>query len=251
MQGKATIFERQNFGDYIVYVDESGDHSVINADSPYPIFVLAFCIFDKSVYVDLACPSLQRFKFKYFGHDIAVLHERDIVKRLPPFEFLFDPATRESFLHGLTDLVDRTPFTLIAIAVRKSCDVATAENIYHMAMRCGIGHVRRFLQDHRQTDRTTHVVFERRGPTEDRALTHEFYEIAGAANGAGVVRMEPILSYKAHNAGGLQFADLAARPIGRHVLDPRQPNRAVSVLKTKLWRGPDGTYEGWGLTVLP
>ena len=33
------------FSDYIVYVDESGDHSLESIDINYPVFVLAFCIF--------------------------------------------------------------------------------------------------------------------------------------------------------------------------------------------------------------
>ena len=34
-----------NFSDYIVYVDESGDHGLKIAPL-YPIFVLAFCVFE-------------------------------------------------------------------------------------------------------------------------------------------------------------------------------------------------------------
>lgn len=37
----------ETFSDYIVYVDESGDHGLKNIDNNYPVFVLAFCIFKK------------------------------------------------------------------------------------------------------------------------------------------------------------------------------------------------------------
>jgi hypothetical protein len=40
--------EAVEYGDYIVYVDESGDHGLRSMDPNYPLFVLAFCIFDKS-----------------------------------------------------------------------------------------------------------------------------------------------------------------------------------------------------------
>ena len=33
------------YSDYIVYVDEAGDHSLDHIDSNFPVFVLAFCIF--------------------------------------------------------------------------------------------------------------------------------------------------------------------------------------------------------------
>ena len=40
----------QPFSDYVVYVDESGDHGLKSMDKTYPIFVLAFCVFNKQQY---------------------------------------------------------------------------------------------------------------------------------------------------------------------------------------------------------
>ena len=40
----------ENYSDYIVYVDESGDHNLEKVDSQYPVFVLSFCIFHKKHY---------------------------------------------------------------------------------------------------------------------------------------------------------------------------------------------------------
>ena len=34
------------FGDYIVYVDESGDHSLVSIDQRFPVFALVFCVFN-------------------------------------------------------------------------------------------------------------------------------------------------------------------------------------------------------------
>ena len=39
-----------NFSDYIVYVDESGDHSLTKINRQNPVFVLAFCIFEKRAF---------------------------------------------------------------------------------------------------------------------------------------------------------------------------------------------------------
>lgn len=41
-----------DFSDYIVYVDESGDHTLNGYNSKYPVFVLAFCIFHKRYYTE-------------------------------------------------------------------------------------------------------------------------------------------------------------------------------------------------------
>jgi len=37
------------FSDFIVYVDESGDHGLKTVDQNYPVFALAFCVFTKSI----------------------------------------------------------------------------------------------------------------------------------------------------------------------------------------------------------
>lgn len=50
---------------------------------------------------------------------------------------------------------------------------------------------------------------------------------------------------------GLQFADLAAYPIARHVIDPVKPNPAYDILKKKFRRSPQGKIEGWGLKLFP
>ena len=64
------------FSDYIVYVDESGDHGLESIDHNYSVFVLAFCVFTKEAYVESVAPAIQRFKFRHFGHDMAILHEK-------------------------------------------------------------------------------------------------------------------------------------------------------------------------------
>ncbi|MDH4188301.1 MAG: DUF3800 domain-containing protein [Nitrospira sp.] len=66
--------------DFLVFVDESGDHGMETIDKEYPLFVLAFCIIQKREYADRLTPALQSFKLKHFGHDNVVLHERDIRK---------------------------------------------------------------------------------------------------------------------------------------------------------------------------
>lgn len=42
---------QRNFSEFVVYVDESGDHSLTSIDRNYPVFVLAFCIFYKDHYL--------------------------------------------------------------------------------------------------------------------------------------------------------------------------------------------------------
>ncbi len=74
-------------GDYIFYADESGDHSLITIDPSYPTFALSLCGFKKTEYCSRIVPNFLRFKFKYFGHDSVVLHEREIRKQTGQFAF--------------------------------------------------------------------------------------------------------------------------------------------------------------------
>ena len=60
--------------DYIVFVDESGDHSLESVNPDYPIFVLAFCILPTAAYVDQITPAVRRLKRQLFGHDLVILH---------------------------------------------------------------------------------------------------------------------------------------------------------------------------------
>lgn len=108
-----------NFGDYLVFVDESGDHGLVRVDSGYPMFVLAFCLFSKTDYVDQIGPALQRLKFRFWGHDEQVLHEHEIRKPNKNYGFLFDPAKRMEFLDAVSKLVDEAAFQLVVAVIRK------------------------------------------------------------------------------------------------------------------------------------
>jgi hypothetical protein len=68
------------YGDYVIFVDESGDHGLQSIDPTYPVFVLAFCVLSKGAYARQVIPAVTEFKFRHFGHDQVVLHERDMRK---------------------------------------------------------------------------------------------------------------------------------------------------------------------------
>jgi len=94
-----------NFSNYIVYVDESGDHSLSSVNKDFPIFVLAFCIFEKKSYSQSAVLKLKNFKFKHFGHDMVILHENEIRRDKGWFKILNTPKRRKKiFLKNLRKL---------------------------------------------------------------------------------------------------------------------------------------------------
>lgn len=243
------------FGDYVIFVDESGDHSLSSIDDSYPIFVLDFCIFRKDHYINDIVPRIEAFKFKHFGHDIVVLHERDIRKQSPPFVFLKDPQRRDSFMRDLSALIDQARFTLVATVIDKKAKLAQysrPENPYDLALLHCMEQAHGFLESKGHHAKTTHVIVERRGRREDAELEFVFRRIRDGDSRKGKMSgFELVFADKRVNSSGLQLADLTARPIGRHFLDPEQPNRAWEVVEPKFRRSSSGQIEGWGLKFLP
>ncbi len=243
------------FSDYIIYVDESGDHGLTSIDPNYPVFVLAFCIFHKQEYAECVTPAIQLFKFKHFGHDMVILHEHEIRKDKGAFRFLNTKEKKEAFMGDLTNLVQDAPFTLIATVIRKdtlATQYSQPDNPYHMAMAFGLERVYKFIQSQGQGEKTTHIVFENRGKREDNALELEFRRVCDGANWfSHHLPFEIVFASKKTNSGGLQFADLVARPVGLSILRPEQTNRAFGVLDRKFYRDNYGNKDGWGLKCFP
>lgn len=243
------------YSDYVIYVDESGDHTLTAIDRDYPVFVLDFCIFRKDSYANVVAPQVQAFKFAHFGHDIVVLHEHEIRKQKPPFVFLKSRDKRDAFMDGLNRLIEEADFTIVAAAIHKerlTQRYTSPGNHYEMALTFCMERAHAFLRDRGQHMLTTHIVVERRGKREDDELELAFRRIRDGANYVGEMPgFEIIFADKKTNSAGLQLADLTARPIGRHVLDPTQPNRAWEIIEPKLRRSPAGALRGWGLKVFP
>jgi hypothetical protein len=243
-----------SFDDYIVFVDESGDHGMESIDPSYPMFVLAFCVFEKQAYALRVTPLVLQFKFRHFGHDQVILHETDIRKNRGPFTLLRDPTKRDAFYQDLNDVMTEAEFTLVASAIRKHehrARYAEPPHPYHTALGFGLERVYLELKGRGCRGGTTNVVFERRGGKEDAELEAEFGRICARNATGAALPFAAVMRDKKCNAPGLQLADLVARPIGRRVLDPKQPNRAYDILRTKFRRSPSGEARGWGLKIFP
>ena len=240
--------------DYIVFVDESGDHSLTSIDGEYPIFVLCFCVMKKADYADAVVPRLKRLKFETFGHDCVVLHEIDIRRKRGYFSQL-SKEPRDAFMDALTQVIVDTPMTVIAVVIEKSKlkeRYLRPYNPYHIGIQYGLERVRHFLRLHGQHDATTHVVCEARGAKEDADLELAFRRVCDGDNRLKAkYTFDIVICDKKANSEGLQLADLMARPIGLSVLRPGQPNRAFEVLETKLFTGSHGVVFGNGLKVFP
>lgn len=233
------------YSDYIVYADESGDHSLTSIDPGFPVFALTLCVFRKVDYYATVVPAFERFKFDFWGHDSIIMHEADIRKQAGPFAILrTDPNLRRSFFAELNDLIDANRFAIIASVIHKELHARqykTPRNPYEIALLFCMERLLSFLLAHGQEGRRVHVIFESRGRNEDSDLELEFRRIV--SNTARMQRrrydftrvaFEPLFAPKTANSSGLQLADLTARPIALSVLRPTQANRAFDLIEGKI-----------------
>lgn len=250
---------RRRFSDFIVYVDESGDHNLSVVDKDYPVFVLAFCIFYKQHYINHVVPKLQALKFEYFGHDLVILHEHDIRKEKGDFNIFKGKHEKEIFIDALTRIIEQSNFILASCVIEKD-KITTPDaiqNPYHIALKYCIESLYEFVSEKDQQGLETHVVVEKRGRKEDADLELEFRRICDGENKFRKdLPFRIRMADKACNSAGLQLADLVARPIGRHVLDEKQSNRAFEALTKKFYceggiKNLGETYRGWGLKRFP
>jgi hypothetical protein len=244
-----------SFSDYIVYVDESGDHGLAQINPEYPVFVLAFCIVRKDAFASTIVPSFQALKFEFWGHDGVVLHSHDIRKARGDFRILQNSETRSRFMTRLNGVIAHAEFTVIAAAINKIDHVrryAYPANPYSIAMAFCTERLQRFLEERGQMEPATFLLVEGRGHREDAGLELEFRRICDGENAYGPMpNLKLRFMDKKHNSTGLQLADLVAHPIGRHLVKPEQPNRAFDIVERKLRRSASGTVRGYGLKVFP
>lgn len=251
---------RRHFSDYVVYVDESGDHSLASVDSAYPVFVLALCVFHKRHYAEKIIPAIEKLKFNYFGHDSVVLHEHEIRKQKGDFAFLSHLPTRQEFMGQLSSIMDASNFILISCVVDKyriGRSEGASSNPYHIALGMCLEALHSFLSEKGQEQIQTHVVVEERGRKEDAELELEFRRFCDGNNASNKhLPFEIIFANKKINSTGLQLADLVARPIGLSYIRPEQRNKAFDLLRQKFYcdGGRDNVgagYEDVGLLIYP
>lgn len=241
--------------DYIIYADESGDHGLDSIDQQYPVFVLSFCIFKKTIYNQEIIPMLQNLKFQFFEHDMIVLHSHEIRKARGPFKILVNRIIRQNFLEALNKLVENSLFTLISSVIDKrelKKQYVDPDNPYSIALGFCLERAKLFLNRKGQTDRLTYLILESRGKREDDELELVFRRLCQGENWRHeTLPFEIIFASKKFNSTGLQIADLMGQPIGRHILEPNQSNRAYDIIERKFDRNNSGKIEGWGLKIFP
>jgi len=229
---------------YLVFVDESGDHYLNKFPKDYPMFVLAFVIISKDEYCDHLLPRFSRLKLKYFPDVSTIFHEREIRKAEKRFSFLTNSELRYSFQADLSAMMAETDYKIVAVVINKKEKTGQnllTDNLYELGVKYGLARIEDFLKSQNDFNYTT-ITFESRAHSidgyrqEDEQLYNYFKKTAHKNFGIEI-------HVKSAGGLGLQFADMIARPIGIHTLRPEQANRAWEIINGKIYKD--------GLIVLP
>lgn len=217
----------------------------------FPIFVVAFCLFDKPAYVK-ASASINELKIRHFGHDAVVLHERDIRRRSGDFVVLNDPDVRTRFMNDLTEAIDEMDFKLVAAIIDKR-KISRRDDYYEMAMRFGLERVALHYGLSGVDGPMLHLVAEKRSARQDAALELAFHRQIRGDNFRGCSYPFDIRFAPKGQCVGMEIADLVAYPTGRLWLDPDayKSKPHIEVIRRKFRRDERGKALGWGLKVFP
>ena len=245
---------------YVMFMDEAGDHNLRNIDSSYPAFCLAGCIFESVYYHAIARPRVDALKMRFWGRTDVILHSRYIRKQQGPFVFLGDREKREEFYTAINDLVSELEFTILAVVILKAAHLnehgSAARHPYHLALESILERYAAFMRTHDDIN-SGYVLAESRGKQPDQLLKTEYRRLRDLESDR-----RPDLSNitglwmekKSANLVGLQIADLVAYPIAAKVLHPDAEQKAFDVLREKIATGfahDRQSFLGSGLKILP
>lgn len=244
-----------NFSDYIIYVDESGDANW-KAAPEYPLLCLNYCLFEKEHYLNELIPMFNKLKFKYWGCDNIILHERDLRKpdkvRDPAMRSKYNSLKgekRDAFMEEVTALMSTARFLCFCIIIDKTKVPKNYQvyDPYNIALSRGFIQIHNFMKlNHpEQLMKQLHFVFEKRGRDVDASLSKAYKQILlqGALTGQSpqhdFSNFKLELMDKKGNSTGIQIADLTARPIGNHYLHSKGirhkiDQRSAQILLNKM-----------------
>lgn len=240
----------------VLFLDESGDHSLTKIDPQYPIFVLAGCVFEMSYYEKVVESEVSKFKKELFGNDKIILHTEDITHNRNGFERIVEPVFRKTFYEKANTLLDKLNYKILACAIKKDEHFKkyglAAIDPYMLSLDCI---VERFVFELEEINKEGLIIAEARNSILDNGLELAFLNLK--VQGTSYVSASKVkkaiaqlsIKDKKENIAGLQIADLIASPIGREVLGKK--NQIDYKFIEKKYRCKDRKHLGYGLVVLP
>lgn len=242
---------------YFLFLDESGDHGLVNVDPGFPVFVLCGVLIEEVEYFHFR-DKLNSLKNEFWGNKTVILHSRDIRKCDKEFSILLDLELKKKFYEKLNNLLLETSFVIICSAIRKEYHIKRYgrlnNNVYEIALSFIVERSVFFLDTLNEDKLNVQVVIEKRGKKEDQELNRHFQRIK--SQGTYFVNSARIetngfgfhFRNKKDNINGLQLADLIAYPVARFVIDPERANPAFDLIEAKFYKRSGKRF---GLKIFP
>ncbi len=238
----------------LVFLDETGDHSMTKIDADFPHFALVMLICDRATYINNILPLVYQLKLDFWGHEGIILHSRDIRMSKGDYAFLRVPEKRKAFYDQLSQIMGQD-YTLIAVVIDKvkhKSKYSSPLNPYGLSLTFAMERLLALLEEKGQSE--VEIIAEARGKNEDNELRSTFLNII--TEGTGYIPADRFRKIKfsikflpkGRNIIGTQLADLAAYPIARKTQKPEKPNPAYEIIKDKFFQGKGRIH---GLKVFP
>jgi hypothetical protein len=240
----------------VLFLDESGDHSLSKIDPQYPMFVLAGCVFEMGYYEDVVVTEIKAFKNELLGNEEIILHTEDITHNRNGFERIMEAGFRKHFYERIAAVLNKLDYKILACAIKKDEHFKkyglAAIDPYMLSLDCI---VERFVFELEEINQSGIIIAESRNSILDNELELAFLNLkvqgTSYVSASKVKKVVTQLSIKdkKENIVGLQIADLIASPIGREILGKR--NQIDYKVIEKKYRNKDGKFLGYGLVMLP
>lgn len=243
---------------YYLFIDESGDHGIVNYNKDFPILNLTGILTSSEEYT-LIKESMNKCKIDFFGNSEIILHSRDIRRRLPPFD-KSGGGEKILFYENINNFFNNK-FLIISTLIDKEKLIKKysqpTKETYEFAFLLILERVLLSLKN-KKCD-SLKIIIESRGKKEDKEL-NQFYEKI-YSNGHKFINRTQLAKLKTSidfhkkklNINGLQLADLASYPISVHYLYKERENISFEYVKRRLIckDGIEGMYMGYGLKIIP
>lgn len=242
---------------YYLFIDESGDHGLVNLDPSFPVFLLCGLLTSEENYKNTK-DAINTLKRKFWNNKDVILHSRDIRKCEKEFQILFDINIKREFYTIINDIIKNSKYRILSSAINKAKYIKMygklSNDVYELALSFIIERAIFSLDEINNVEKHLEIVIEKRGKKEDKKLDEHFQRLL--SRGTGYVSAERLnevnikitFKDKKENINGLQLADLVAYPIARYVINPKRANPAFDVLASKIYTKSGKRY---GLKVFP
>ena len=242
---------------YVLFMDESGDHGLVNLDASFPVFLLCGIITEQSEYEAIK-NDFNAIKNAFWKNKEVIFHSRDIRKCDKEFSVLFDLDIKKEFYEKINHCITNSKYKIIASSIQKEIYIKQygklSNDVYELALSFIIERAVFYLDSLGDFQKKVEIVIEKRGKKEDKKLEEHFQRLL--SRGTGYVSPERLINLelkilfkdKKENINGLQLADLLAYPIARYVMEPKRANPAFDILKDKFYSKGGKRY---GLKLFP